>query len=90
MQITQRSDYLVNGLILAGGKSQRMGQDKGLLTYHGKTQIDYCFEILSEYVDEVFISSRKNQYALKKKNLLMIFLIISVLLVEYYQPYRWN
>ncbi len=36
------------GLILAGGKSTRMGRDKGTLAYHnGKDQVSYLHEVLS-------------------------------------------
>jgi molybdopterin-guanine dinucleotide biosynthesis protein A len=48
-----------NGLILAGGKSSRMEQDKALINYHGKPQLDYLCDILSTCCQEVFISAAK-------------------------------
>jgi len=50
---------LLFGLILAGGKSARMGFDKGLIDYHGKPQRDYLRDILGKYCDQVFISCKK-------------------------------
>ena len=49
----------LNGLILAGGKSSRMGRDKSLINYHGKPQRDYLIDILAPFCDQVFISSAK-------------------------------
>ena len=49
------------GLILAGGYSQRMGQDKALLTYRDKSQLLHTHELLSHYCDKVFISVRDDQ-----------------------------
>ncbi len=50
------------GLILAGGKSTRMGHDKGALIYHnGKNQVSYLHEILRPFVDQVFVSIRSIQ-----------------------------
>ena len=49
------------GLILAGGKSTRMKKDKSLLEYHGKKQVLYCFDLLEQFCDEVFISNRREQ-----------------------------
>lgn len=50
------------GLILAGGKSTRMGRDKGALVYHnGKDQVRYLYEVLSRFVGRVFVSVRGNQ-----------------------------
>jgi molybdopterin-guanine dinucleotide biosynthesis protein A len=51
----------LNGLILAGGLSTRMGRDKGTLDYHGKSQIAHCHELLSPFCERVFISSRTEQ-----------------------------
>jgi len=48
----------VKGLVLAGGKSTRMGFDKGEIDYHGKPQREYMADVLSRYCDEVFLSVR--------------------------------
>ncbi len=49
------------GLVLAGGKSQRMGHDKGLIDYHGKPQREYAADLLSGICDKVFLSCRPDQ-----------------------------
>ena len=51
------------GLVLAGGKSQRMGQDKGQISYHGKPQRVFMAEILSQLCEQTYLSVRssKNQ-----------------------------
>lgn len=52
----------VHGLVLAGGKSTRMKQDKGLLDYHGKPQRAYAYELLQQVgVQDVFLSCREDQ-----------------------------
>jgi len=51
----------LNGLVLAGGKSQRMGKDKGALEYYNKPHREYLADILNKSVNQVFISCRKNQ-----------------------------
>lgn len=49
------------GLVLAGGKSSRMKKDKSLLEYHGRKQTVYCFELLSRFCEQVFVSNRQDQ-----------------------------
>lgn len=49
------------GLILAGGKSTRMGNDKGLIAYHGKPQREYLFKMAEQYCDAVYYSAREDQ-----------------------------
>lgn len=51
----------VNGLVLAGGKSMRMGEDKSNLKWHGKEQKYYLADQLAHYCDQVFISCRAEQ-----------------------------
>ena len=48
----------MNALILVGGKSSRMGTDKGLLDYHGKPQREYLFDLAKKYCSEVYFSCR--------------------------------
>ncbi len=49
------------GLVLAGGKSQRMGQDKGLIDYHGQPQREHIAQELAAFCEGVYISGRENQ-----------------------------
>ncbi len=49
------------GLVLAGGKSQRMGEDKGALDYHGKAQREFEADLIKPHCHQVYISCRKNQ-----------------------------
>lgn len=52
---------LLNGLILAGGKSVRMGYDKGSITWYGKEQRYYLADLLKNVCNEVYISCREDQ-----------------------------
>jgi len=60
------------GLILAGGKSTRMGHDKGLIEYHDKPQREYLYELASMFCDMVFYSIRKEQVGAFPKNVPII------------------
>ncbi|ADB38823.1 NTP transferase domain-containing protein [Spirosoma linguale] len=52
---------MINGLILTGGRSTRMGKDKSLLNYHGKPQREYLTELLKPYCETVFWSVNAEQ-----------------------------
>ena len=51
----------VQGLVLAGGKSSRMGKDKTKLVYHGKTQCDFTVEMLQNNLLSTYVSVAHNQ-----------------------------
>lgn len=51
----------VFGLLLSGGRSTRMGQDKSLLNFHGTSQRQHMYGLLSNHCDEVFTSCRADQ-----------------------------
>lgn len=49
-------------IILCGGKSRRMGQDKGSMSFHGKPMIIHVIETLTHVADEIVLVLRdKNQ-----------------------------
>ena len=51
----------IYGLVLAGGKSRRMGQDKALLLRNGTSQPAHIAALLEEVADRVFVSTRSEQ-----------------------------
>lgn len=61
----------LNALILAGGKSTRMGQDKALISYHDMAQWQYLSNLLRGVNLDVFISCQADQEAhFKGENLI--------------------
>lgn len=52
----------LTGIVLAGGKSSRMGQDKGLMSFQGKLLIDYPIEIMKLFTSQILISSNQESY----------------------------
>ena len=51
----------IQGLVLAGGKSVRMGQDKGTLQFFGKNQRDVAVELLEKHNLKSYLSVREDQ-----------------------------
>ena len=51
----------LNGLVFAGGKSVRMGRDKGAIDYKGKPHRLYTADMLSPFCDQVYMSCRSEQ-----------------------------
>jgi molybdopterin-guanine dinucleotide biosynthesis protein A len=52
----------VTGIILAGGKSTRMGTEKGLQELCGKPLINYAIDVLSGICSNIIISSSSEVY----------------------------
>jgi molybdopterin-guanine dinucleotide biosynthesis protein A len=52
----------INAYILAGGKSSRMGTDKGLLLFEGKAMIQYVIEQMQPVFDKLVIVSNNPEY----------------------------
>ena len=49
-------------IILAGGKSSRMQEDKSLLQIHDTTLIEYQYNKLSKLFTNIYISSKTNKF----------------------------
>ena len=51
----------IQGLVLAGGKSTRMGADKGTLNFYGKKQRDIAIDLLEKNHLKTYLSVRAEQ-----------------------------
>lgn len=47
----------ITGIILSGGKSSRLGQEKGLADFNGKPLIQYAIDVLKPISDKIIISA---------------------------------
>lgn len=52
----------IAGIILSGGKSSRMGIDKGLLDFQEKKLIQYPIDLLAPFCKEIIISTNQKGY----------------------------
>ncbi len=51
----------ITGLILAGGRAQRMGGiDKGLISFHGQALIESAIQALKNQVGQILINANRN------------------------------
>ncbi|HTQ26551.1 MAG TPA: NTP transferase domain-containing protein [Puia sp.] len=55
----QHTGVPIKGLVLAGGRSTRMGRDKTGIAWHGVEQVYYAANLLKPFCSEVFISRRQ-------------------------------
>lgn len=53
----------LTGIILAGGKSTRMGTDKGMMFFNGKKLVEYPLDMLRRICNELIISSDNPEYS---------------------------
>ena len=52
----------VNGYILAGGNSRRMGADKGMLQVGGKSMVEHIAETINPFSSEINIITNSRNY----------------------------
>ncbi len=52
----------ITGIILSGGKSTRMGADKGLLTFQGKPMIESVINHIQPLCSQIIISANSKEY----------------------------
>ena len=57
-----KSKNNITGIILAGGKSSRMGTEKGLIIYKNKPFVEHIIEAMSPLVDNIIIISNNKAY----------------------------
>ena len=56
----------ITGIILSGGKSSRLGQEKGLATFNGKPLVSYAINVLQPVCGKLIISANNQIEEYKK------------------------
>ncbi len=68
-----KTPFEITCVILSGGKSSRMGEDKSLLPFStSKTLIQYQYDRLKPYFKNIYISSKVDKFDFLEKNLLIL------------------
>ena len=52
----------ITGIVLAGGRSSRMGEDKSMMKLNGKSLVEYSIDALKPLCNKVIISSNNPGY----------------------------
>jgi len=52
----------MTGIILAGGKSSRMGEDKGLMMLSGKPMVSYVIDTVRSITNDIIIVTSSDKY----------------------------
>lgn len=52
----------IGGIILAGGKSSRMGEDKAFILFRRKMLIEYSLNLVQKFCNPILISANSNEY----------------------------
>ena len=68
--VKQSSERKIAAYILAGGKSIRMGQDKGFVSIAGKPMILHVIELLEQFFSDIRIITNNQEYEIFGKKLI--------------------
>ena len=83
------SENNILGVILAGGKSKRFGNDKTIAKLGNKTLLDHTIEKIEKNFNEILIVSNSEKIDIKKKNIFTaIGLIVFILLLFVFTLYN--
>jgi molybdopterin-guanine dinucleotide biosynthesis protein A len=52
----------ITAIILAGGKSSRMGTDKGVVDLHGRAMVSHVIAAVNSFTDRIIIIANNNNY----------------------------
>lgn len=52
----------ISAIILAGGKSSRMGEDKGLVSFRGNMLVEHVIDVLKKITDSIIIVAANPEY----------------------------
>ena len=66
----------ISGVLLAGGKSRRMGKDKRHLTLEGKTLFDRSLEVLLEIFQEVIVVLGQDDFSVQYHDVRIVYDVI--------------
>lgn len=58
----------VKGLILIGGQSSRMGTDKALVKWQGKTLLERAINTIAEVTEDIYLSVNTEQFEALRNN----------------------
>ena len=52
----------ITGIVLSGGKSSRMGKEKGLCLLHDKPLVKYSIDVLKKVCHPIILGANREEY----------------------------